>query len=257
MQLRKKRWWKKKPEIQANWHVLCCACWLYVKATLFSSKPTCIVLFRLFGLYVYVSFTWAKIAPDRHDRLLYVYLKNGTRTLKSARTYVDAWFMTKQTHWFHIHLAHRTLFACTLIRAHTNTVPYSLFRRFLLSQLRTVSLTHIRQHAHIFTCMQKNSCISISKMVCLSMGSSILPDYYCKWNDCTLKPQNNVAAQKRATKQTKWAQSAINDVYLWITYARAFLVVAFFLDLLPFEWSDLMVLRRNKLYAFCFHWLKF
>lgn len=150
-----------------------------------------------------------------------------------------------------------TLRLHTHTSAHYNTVPYSLFRRFLLSQLRTVSLTHIRQHAHIFTCMQKNSCISISKMVCLSMGSSILPDYYCKWNDCTLKPQNNVAAQKRATKQTKWAQSAINDVYLWITYARAFLVVAFFLDLLPFEWSDLMVLRRNKLYAFCFYWLKF
>lgn len=141
---------KKKPEIQANWHVLCCACWLYVKATIFPSEPICIVLFRLFGLYVYVSFTWAKIAPDRHDRLLYVYLKNGTRTLKSARTYVDAWFMTKQTHWFHIHLAHRTLFACTLIRAHTNTVPYSLVGRFLLFTItHSLTYTHTPACAHI------------------------------------------------------------------------------------------------------------
>lgn len=137
--------------------------------------------------------------------------------------------------WHIVHSSHAHSYERTLTQCRT---VWSV--DFSSSQLRTVSLTHIRQHAHIFTCMQKNSCISISKMVCLSMGSSILPDYYCKWNDCTLKPQNNVAAQKRATKQTKWAQSAINDVYLWITYARAFLVVAFFrpfaIRMKRFEW---------------------
>lgn len=129
--------------------------------------------------------------------------------LKSARTYVDTWFMPNR-------LIDFPYIVYTLIRAHPCSCVDVSFFDFSFSH----SCTHT--HAH----MQENSCISISKMVCTFIGTFALP--YCKWNDCTFWPQNNVAAQKRATTVTKRAPSAIYDVYLWITYARAFLVVAFF-----------------------------